>query len=420
MANPAPAGFFFMQQQDLIPHLFRTEYRKIAAVLCKWLGIENLEVAEDLTSETFLAALETWSYRGIPPNPNAWLYTVAKNKAKNFIARNHLFKQKIEKELKESGVSTLEEDIDLSDQNIFDSQLQMLFAICHPTIPPEAQVGLALRILCGFGIDEIANAFLSNKETISKRLQRAREKLRQENVKIEFPVGHEIESRLSNVLTTIYLLFNEGYYSESNDEVLREELCYEAMRLTNLLLEYDRTNLPAVNALLSLMCFHASRFAARQSDKGELVLYEEQDESKWDQGLIARGIYFLKQAASGEVISKYHLEAGIAYWHTQKKDSMEKWEAILHLYNQLLSLEYSPVAALSRTYALSKAKGREVAIMEAEKLKLNNNPFYFSLLGELYTGVDNSKARQHFETAMTLASAKDGVNIRKKLEKFKD
>ena len=176
-----------MQQQELIPHLFRTEFRKITAVLCKLFGIEHMEVAEDIASETFLSALETWTYKGIPENPTAWLYTVAKNKARNYISRNNIFTEKITASLQKSSPEIEEVEIDLSDKNITDSQLQMLFAICHPSISTEAQIGLALRILCGFGIDEIANAFLTNKETINKRLFRAKEKLRQEKVKIEFP-----------------------------------------------------------------------------------------------------------------------------------------------------------------------------------------------------------------------------------------
>src|SRR5215510_9281434 len=175
-----------MNQQELVPHLFRTEFRKIAAVLCKTFGIEHIEVAEDIASETFLSALETWSYKGIPENPTAWLYTVAKNKAKNYIHRNQLFTGKIVPQLKTAESVTEEIEIDLSAQNITDSQLQMLFAICHPSLPAESQIALALRILCGFGIDEIASAFLTNKETINKRLQRAKEKLRTEKIAIEF------------------------------------------------------------------------------------------------------------------------------------------------------------------------------------------------------------------------------------------
>lgn len=312
-----------MEQSVLIPHLFRTEFSKITAVLCKVFGIENIEIAEDLVSETFLSALETWPYKGVPPNPTAWLYLVAKNKTKNYLTRNQLFAHKVVREMKSSLSDKEEIEIDLSDQNMTDSQLQMLFAICLPSIPAEAQIGLSLRILCGFGIDEIANAFLTNKETINKRLFRAREKLRLEKVKIEFPVPSDISRRLESVLTTLYLLFNEGYYSESQDTVLREDLCLEAMRLVYLLIENEPTNLPDVRALFSLMCFHASRFEARKGASGEMVLYQDQDETLWDEELIAKGAWFLHLASTGNDLSKYHLEAAIAYQHTQKADTRE-------------------------------------------------------------------------------------------------
>ena len=198
-----------MHQQDLIPHLFRTEFRKITAVLCKHFGIEHIETAEDIASDTFLSAVETWTYKGLPVNPTAWLYTVAKNKAKNYFHRTNIFSERIAGELKRSSIQTEESEINLSEENITDSQLQMLFAICTPSIPSEAQIGLALRILCGFGINEIATAFLTNTETINKRLFRAKEKLRTEKVKIEFPGEAEINNRLETVLTTLYLLFSE-------------------------------------------------------------------------------------------------------------------------------------------------------------------------------------------------------------------
>jgi len=405
-----------MEQQDLIPHLFRTEFRRITSVLCKVFGIEHLEIAEDIASETFLAALETWPYKGVPPNPTAWLYSVAKNKAKNYFKRNHV-KEKISDEVKYLFTEIGNIEIDLTEKNITDSQLQMLFAICHPSISTEAQVAMALRILCGFGIDEIANAFLTNKETINKRLFRAKEKLRNEKVKIEFPSKDEINSRLETVLTTLYLLFSEGYYSESHDSILREDLCLEAMRLTYMLLENEQTNTPAVNALLSLMCFHSSRFKARKNENGEIILYEDQDEALWNYELIAQGTHFLSEASVGNKISKYHLEASIAYWHTIKTDKKEKWENILQHYNQLLQIEYSPIAALNRTYALSKANGKPEAIVEAEKLNLVNNHFYFTLLGELYTGIDNEKAKLNFDMAILVAKTiTDKQTINSKIE----
>ena len=405
-----------MDQQELLPHLFRTEFTKITTVLCKLLGVEYIELAEDIASETFLLALETWTYKGIPPNPTAWLYAVAKNKAINQIKRRRIFTEKVSTEVKNLSSDPVELIIDLSEKNITDSQLQLLFTVCHPAISTEAQIGLALRLLCGFGIEEIANALLSNKETINKRLFRAKEKLRLEKAPIELPSESEISNRLETVLTTLYLLFNEGYYSESQDNILREDLCLEAIRLTYLLVENKQTNQPPVNALLALMCFHASRFKARKNEKGELILYEDQDETLWNYELIKKGIYYLHQAAQGNKISKYHLEASIAYWHTIKEDTKEKWENILQLFNQLLQLEYSPIAALNRTYALAKANGKQEAIAEAEKLNLEDNHYYYTLLGELYTGIENSKAKENFNKALALAKTQaDKQTIKKKI-----
>ena len=406
-----------MNQQELIPHLFRTDFRKITSVLCKLLGLAYVETAEDIAGETFLLALETWPYKGTPENPAAWLHAVAKNKAKNYIARHNVFAGKIAPDLKHSSCETEEMDIDLSEKNFTDSQLQMMFAICHPSISTEAQIGLSLRILCGFGIDEIANALLTNKDTINKRLHRAKEKLRSEKVKMEMPGDAEINKRLETVLLTLYLLFNEGYYSESSDNVLHEDLCMEAIRLTHMLVENEKTNQPPVNALLSLMCFHASRFAARRDKTGALILYQDQDETLWNADLISKGMYFLNMASTGSTISKYHIEAAIAWWHTIKEDTQEKWEHILQLFNQLLQIEYSPIAALNRTYALAKANGVAEAIVEAEKLNLSDNHFYFTLLGELYKNVDRDKAKQSFEKALALAKTQtDKQTIQKKID----
>ncbi|WP_337041463.1 RNA polymerase sigma factor [Emticicia sp. 17c] len=406
-----------MKQQDLIPHLFRTEFRKIVAVLSKFLGIEYIETAEDIASDTFLLAAETWPYQGLPPNPTAWLYTVAKNKAKNHTIRKQIFNEKIELQLSYQATLIHTAEIDLSDKNINDSQLQMLFAVCHPLIPVEAQIGLALRVLCGFGIDEIANAFLTNKETINKRLFRAKEKLRTEKIAIELPPEKEIPKRLEAVLRTLYLLFNEGYYSETQDTVLRNDFCLEAMRLTYLLTENDSTSKPEVKALLSLMCFHASRFEARKNINGEIILYHDQNENLWNKELIERGAYFLHQASQGSQISRYHLEASIAYWHTLKADTQEKWDNILQLYNQLLILEYSPIAALNRTFALAKVYGKATAIIEAEKLALHDNQYYFTLLGELYREISPPQAIAHFQMAYQLARTKaDKHLIKQQLE----
>ncbi|MBL0738921.1 RNA polymerase subunit sigma [Flavobacterium sp. GN10] len=410
-----------MEHKELLPNLFRTEYQKIVSVLCSLFGIQHIEIAEDIVSDTFLTASETWAIKGIPENPSAWLYTVAKNKTKNYFKRNNVFETKIVTEIKHNtSLNNPEIDIDLSDQNIADSQLAMIFTVCNPCNSEEAQIALALNLLCGFGVNEISDAFLSNREVIYKRINRAKEKLKEENIKIQNPSNSEIKDRIKTVLKTIYLLYSEGYYSISQNTTLRKDLCTEAMRLTYLLIQNESTNLPQTNALISLMCFHSSRFDARTGINGEIILYEDQDQSLWNQELIDKGTYFLSQSSTGNTLSKYHLEAGIAYWHTIKTETIEKWENILELYNNLIILEYSPIVALNRTYALSKVSGKEEAILEAEKLNLTDNHFYYSLLGNLYSEIDAKKAFQHFETAFSLAkTASDKNIISKKIEQLK-
>lgn len=400
-----------MEEKELLPHLFRTEYRKLVAVLCYLFGIEHVEVAEDIASDTFLAAAETWAIKGVPENPAAWLYTVAKNRTKNHLKRNALFEQKVAAEIRYSSDKEAEIEIDMSPRNITDSQLAMIFAVCNPLIPADSQVALALNLLCGFGVQEIADAFLLNKEVVYKRIQRAKEKLKEGEISIAPPSAAEIADRLETVLTTIYLLYSEGYYSISQNTTLRKELCAEAMRLNFLLMESDFTDRPEVSALLSLMCFHSSRFEARTNQNGEMVLYEDQDESLWNRELIERGTYYLSRASTGDKLSRYHLEAGIAYWHTHKEDSPEKWQSILDLYNHLLAIEYSPVTALNRIYALAKVHGKEAGIAEAERLNLTNNHFYYSLLGNLYAGIDEAQAVAHYETAIKLAHSESDKAI---------
>ena len=409
-----------MKQQELIPNLFRSEYQKIVSVLCRLFGMAHIEMAEDIVSDTFLAATEIWSTKGIPDNPRAWLYTVAKNKTKNYLKRDALFQQKVSPEIQHGTANTEEFELDLSVKNIGDSQLAMIFTVCNPQISTESQVALALNLLCGFGIQEIADAYLTNKEVVYKRLNRAKEKLKELNISIKQPSLKEINLRMDSVLTTLYLLFSEGYYSSTQNTTLRRDFCTEAMRLVYLLTDHDHTNHPKVNALLSLMCFHASRFDARSDQNGEAILYQDQDESLWNMELIDQGKYYLGLSAAGTQLSKYHLEAGIAYWHTHKEDTPEKWAQILQLYNSLLILEYSPIVALNRTFALAKVNGKTTAITEAEKLKLTDNHLYYSLLGNLYTDIDNSKALESYRKALAMAvSSGDKLTISKHILKLK-
>jgi RNA polymerase sigma-70 factor (ECF subfamily) len=405
--------------EALIPNLFRTEYRNIVSVLNYSFGIKHIEIVEDIVSDTFLSAMEVWSVKGIPDNPRAWLYAVARNKIKNHIKRDALFEKSIAHELMSSGEKSEAFELDLSVRNISDSQLAMIFTVCNPVNSVESQIALALNLLCGFGIEEIADAFITNKEVIYKRINRAKEKLKESAVAIQQPGTDEIAERLPNVLMTLYLVFSEGYYSASQNTTLRKDFCEEAMRLNMLLIDNKTTDTPATKALYALMCFHASRFDARENEQGETILYDDQDDSRWNQELITKGTYFLNFASAGNVVSRFHLEAGIAYWHTQKEDSLEKWSNILDLYNHLLVVAYSPVAALNRTYALSKTQGKQAAIAEAEKLQLTENPYYYSLLGNLYTGIDNAKAHAHFETALTLTkSISNQTTIRRNMERL--
>ena len=407
-----------MNENELIPHLFRTEYRKIISVLVRHYGFEQFSVAEDIASDTFLIAAETWGIKGLPENPVAWLYTVAKNKSRDLLRRNAVFNEKLRPALKAEMLTIPETDIDLSEENIKDSQLQMMFALSDPVLSLESQVALILRILCGFCIDEIADAFLTNRETINKRLFRGKEKLRSAHIKISLPSAEEINKRIDAVLTSLYLLFNEGYYSSSQNSVLRKDFCLEAMRLTGLLVENEQTDNPRADALFALMCFHASRFDARTNENGEIIRYDDQNIELWNDELISTGHYYLNKASRGKELSRYHLEAGIAYWHTTKNDSQEKWENILQLYNQLLCLGYSPVGALNRTYALSRIYGKQAAILEAEKLGLAKNHLYHVLLGWLYTDVDNGKAKEHLNLALVYAKTEtERIGIRKFLAK---
>lgn len=407
-----------MNESNIIPHLFKTEYSKIVSVLTKSFGLEYIEIAEDIVSETFLTAIDTWTYKAIPDHPTAWLYTVAKNKLKNHLARNTTFKKIVSEQLTDHyQVSEIE--IDFSDKNISDSQLQMLFAICHPSISTEAQICLALRILCGLGLNEIAAAFLSNKATIHKRLQRAKEKLYSEKIQFEMPDDQIINERLNTVIQTIYLLFSEGYYSESNNSIVRKDLCVEALNLAYLLLSNPLTNNHATNALMSLMCFHASRLEARHSANGNLVLYDDQDRSLWDTEFIEKGFYYLQQASKWEVTSTYYVEASIAYWHTVDNSNPDKWTSILKLYDVLLSANNSPIVALNRIWAFSKVYGNIAAIEEAEKLNLQGNHFYFMLLAALYKDIDTKKASEYLIKTLQLCKTEtENALIRKQMERL--
>jgi RNA polymerase sigma factor (sigma-70 family) len=400
----------YPQQADVnlaLDHLFRHEAGKMVAVLTRLFGLPNLEQAEDIVQDTILRALETWKYGKMPANPQAWLYHTAKNKVIDLIRRQQV-KYKIENEIS----FLLKSEYSLvpavngffTEDEIRDSQLRMMFACCQPGFSKEAQIALILNTLCGLNVREIADAFLTNQETIRKRLYRTKEKLRCEKILPDYPGAEAMPDRLDAVLKTLYLLFNEGYNSSHPEKLIREDLCMEAMRLAILLTENPRTDLPYTNALLALMCFQSSRFSARMDDKGFIILLKDQNRQQWIQPLIEKGNQYLIRAAAGEMIHEFHIEAAIASMHANASRYEETdWKLILKLYNMLLEMTSNPVVALNRCLVIGETEGYAKAIQELEKMKgLEENYHYNTSLGEMYLkNGEKVKAKGYFEKALS-------------------
>ena len=408
--------------QKLVDHLFRHEAGKMTAVLLRAFGFSNIEQAEDIVQDTMLTALESWKFGKIPPNPQAWLYFTAKNKAIDIIRRQKV-KHKIENEL--SVLLNSEYSLALTMQELFkeheirDSQLRIIFACCTPSISEEAQLSFILKTLCGLSVKEIANAFLTNEETIQKRLFRTKEKLRTENISLNYPGNEALAGRMEVVLKTLYLLFNEGYNSSHPEKLIREDLCMEAMRLVILLTENEKTDLPQTNALLALMCFQTSRFDSRTDENDYIILLKQQNRSLWNRELIERGNYYLGRSADGEAIHDFHLEAAIASIHANAETyERTDWRAILNLYNRLYERTANPVVALNRCIVIAEAEGCEQAIVALKKLEgFEKNRHYNSALGEMHFKLGmNEQAHQYFNKAMALANSKaEKELLRKKM-----
>ena len=320
---------------EVASHLFRHESGKMVSVLTKIFGPHNLQLAEDVVQDTLLKAMNTWKINGIPDNPSAWLFTAAKNAAIDVIR-----KEKRHQEFAAGSSYLLKSEYTLSPtvnelmnkDAIEDDQLRMMFTCCHPSLAFESQVALILKTLCGFSIIEIARAFITTNDTIEKRLYRAKQQFREEKIAFEIPREQELEERLENVLTAIYLLFNEGYNSTQHEELVRKDLIEESLRLGELLLEHPATKQPKVFALLALICFNSARSDARLDKEGNILLLKDQDRSLWNQALIQRGHCFIDQSAAGEMLSAYHLEAAIACEHAIATEySQNKLEAYFGL-----------------------------------------------------------------------------------------
>ncbi len=400
----------------VIGHLFRHEAGKMAAVLTRFLGVDNLDTAEDLVQDTLLKAMETWRFRGMPDNPTAWLYKVARNKAIDWVREQ----QRKTKHSKEAESTTTVEEL-FNEDEIQDSVLRMMFTCCHPSIQTESQIALTLKTLGGLSVAEIANAFLTTEDTIAKRIYRAKEKIKEEKIKLEAPGVFEMPSRLDSVLHVLYLLYNEGYHSSHGDTVIREDLCAEAMRLTYLLIQHKSTNLPKVKALMALMCLQTSRFASRTGDLGQIILLEDQDRSKWNQDLITRGLNFLEQSSSGDLVSEYHVEASIASIHALPKHFKDtRWDALVKLYEILNELKPGPMTSLNHAIATGYAISPEQGIIELEKIEsLKDHYLYLCALGNFYLlSGKNSQAKELFEKALQKTTSLHEVElIKRNLEK---
>src|SRR6516164_4289361 len=304
------------ETKKLVDHLFRHEAGKMIAILIRLFGMKHIDLAEDVVQEAFLKAMQTWAYENIPKHPAGWLMQVAKNKAIDLIRRKQSAIQ-YSKELSLHLDNQSDENLEdfFLENEIADSQLRMIFACCHPSLSPDDQLAFTLRTVSGFGAAEIARALITSESVIQKRLYRAKQFLRQKNIQLEIPAGNDLDSRLEIVHTVIYLIFNEGYNSIKTDELIRKDLCAEAMRLCKLLSEHPSGQKPSTFALLSLMCFHASRFDSRLDEENEIILLENQDRSKWDKQLISLGYHYLSLSSEGTDLSIYHIESAIAAEH---------------------------------------------------------------------------------------------------------
>ena len=349
--------------------LFRHEGARLVASLAAHLGTHRLQLAEDVVQEALVRALQTWPYRGIPENPAAWLTLTAKNLALDALRRERNWQRK-EAQITVEQERWLTRDEEASEHELSDDTLRMLFVCFHPQLSTEAQLALALRAVCGLSPAEIGAAFLTSEAAIAKRLVRARQRIRDLRLPFAVPDASELPPRLDGVLAALYLLFNEGYKASSGDRLIREELCHEGIRLTRLLAGHPMTSQPATRALLALMCLNAARSPARVSPAGEIVRLHHQDRSQWDAHLIEEGILALGSASTGESISAYHLEAGIAACHCLAPDDAgTDWSRILSLYDQLLLLKPTPIVAMNRSVALARVRGPLEALEALDSIR---------------------------------------------------
>jgi len=397
----------------VVEHLFRHEAGKMVATLTRIFGLEHLTLAEDVVQEALARALQTWPYHGVPDNPSAWIMRAARNRALDVVRREQSFRRKEPEiiRLLDREVTGADAGTGL-DQEIADDRLRMMFVCCHPLIPVEAQLALALRTLGGFSPAEIAKAFLTTEAAIAKRLTRARQRIRDARIPFEIPAGTELTRRLESVLHALYLMFNEGYKASTGDRLVREEVCGEAIRLTEALAAHPLGNQARTHALLGLMLLNAARIPARLGPDGQLLRLHEQDRARWNRSQIARGMFHLAQSAAGDDLSEYHLQAGIAACHCTATDyASTDWRRILELYDRLVAFDDSPVVALNRAVALAEVDGPQAGIEAVNAIQnLQSLESYYLLhavLGEFEARLRHPRAAAaHFQKAIQLAEIK--------------
>lgn len=344
----------------IVDHLFREEAGKMTAILIRLFGFQNAELAEDIVQETFIAALKNWPLKGEPENPSAWLMRVARNKAINVLKREQLVRSKA----LEIADFTIEEQIEglFSNYEITDSQLRMLFTCCYEEIQPREQIMLILSTLGGLNNAEIGNALLLSRDAVKKAIYRAKEKVKTRHHKLPIISVQDIQERSGTVLKAIYLIFNEGYWASFSDEIVNEDLCYTALRLSHLMLNLEELNKGEVHALLSLMYFSIARFPARNVAQ-EIVDLKDQDRSKWDSDFIKKGFHHLKESRSSKTLTAFHLESSIASIHCSTETfEQTRWEQITTYYKKLMDLKPSPIIQLNYAIAYSYWKGSEVGL----------------------------------------------------------
>jgi RNA polymerase sigma factor (sigma-70 family) len=398
---------------EVVEHLFRHEGGKMVATLTGIFGVEYLTLAEDVVQEALVRALQTWPFYGVPKNPAAWIMRASRNLALDVVRREKVFREKegeIIRLVEEENAAP--EAAIFSEQKITDDRLRMMFVCCHPRIPLEAQVALALKTLCGFSVTEIARAFLTTEAAIAKRLTRAKQNIREARIPFEIPTGEDLARRVDGVLQSLYLLFNEGYKATSGDKLVREDVCHEAIRLTRLLVEHSIGNQPETHALLALMLMNGARLPARLDREGNLLRLQEQNRALWDQPMIARGMFHLTQSAAGGEITKYHLEAGIAACHGAAKDyASTDWRQILQLYDRLIEFDDSPIVALNRAVAVAEVQGPQAGIEAVRQIQnlpsLESYYLMYAVLGDFESRLDHAEAAAaHFRKSLELAEIK--------------